>query len=120
MSKVSLVPCGGCWLWDGATTYGYGRFRVDNRSALAHRHSYEMHVGPIPDGLVLDHLCRVKACVNPAHLEPVTQQANVRRGIKSQHPYCPQRHDPNWYIDNKGARHCRDCDRERTAARRAA
>lgn len=78
----------GCWLWTGATSpQGYGRFnaglREDARNVLAHRWSYEHHVGPIPDGLDLDHLCRVRHCVNPEHLEPVTRQENVQRGHRA-------------------------------------
>jgi HNH endonuclease len=63
----------GCWRWTGARhPEGYGIFRENGRRFLAHRWSYEHHVGPIPDDLQLDHLCRVRACVNPDHLEPVT------------------------------------------------
>lgn len=69
-----------CWLWCGSLTYdGYGIFREDNRRTGAHRFAYEWHVGAIPDGLHLDHLCRVRNCVNPEHLEPVTPQENDRR-----------------------------------------
>lgn len=73
-----------CWVWQlykvGA---GYGRMTVAGRQVLAHRHYYEQHVGPIPEGLELDHLCRVRCCVNPAHLEPVTHAENQRRGIRA-------------------------------------
>jgi hypothetical protein len=71
-----------CWIWLGEKNgEGYGRIRRRTRSYSAHRILYEMHVGSIPYGLVLDHLCRIPRCVNPAHLEPVTQAENVRRGI---------------------------------------
>lgn len=70
----------GCWLWAGYPTGGYGRIRVDGRRMAAHRFAYELLVGPIPDGLVIDHLCRNPLCVNPAHLEATTQQINVLRG----------------------------------------
>lgn len=70
-----------CWLW---TAYvnddGYGMFRDNGRLLSAHVWSYEHEHGPVPDGLELDHTCRVRACVNPAHLEPVTHAENVRRG----------------------------------------
>jgi hypothetical protein len=79
-----------CWLWtkpDKVTGYGY--FRADNKTVTAHRFSYELLVGPIPEGLVLDHVrsrgCISKACVNPAHLEPVTQQENLRRSNEERH-----------------------------------
>lgn len=111
----------GCIEW---TAYvgenGYGRFYVDGRGALAHRWSYEFHVGPIPDGLVIDHLCRNTKCVNPDHLEPVTTAENVRRGIGPQvlverrlarthcaegHPYSDEE------VDHRGARQCITCKR---------
>lgn len=71
----------GCWIWLGAPTAGgYGSFHLEGRQYYAHRVSYVLNVGDIPDGLHLDHLCRNKRCVNPAHLEPVTFQENIRRG----------------------------------------
>jgi hypothetical protein len=70
-----------CWLWDGRVNeHGYGRFLRGSKQVYAHRHFYEALRGPIPEGLVLDHLCRVPRCVNPAHLEVVTRGENVRRG----------------------------------------
>jgi hypothetical protein len=90
MEKIQ-VSDSGCWLW---TAYvmpnGYGTFRLPRSSygtfkdgksmVLAHRFAYEALVGPIPDGASIDHLCRVRHCVNPEHLEPVTQRINVLRG----------------------------------------
>ena len=73
----------GCWIWTAAKDgHGYGQFCTGGRRSktAAHRWSYERHVGPIPAGLDLDHLCRVPACVNPEHLEPVTRAENTRRG----------------------------------------
>lgn len=69
-----------CWLWTAATARGYGRFGVTSGvTCLAHRWAYEALVGPIPDGLTLDHLCRTPACVRPDHLEPVTAEENLAR-----------------------------------------
>lgn len=70
----------GCWLWQRTVDHrGYGRIKVQGRTAYAHRIYYARLVGPIPEGLELDHLCRNRACVNPAHMEPVTGAVNVRR-----------------------------------------
>lgn len=73
----------GCWLWRRAvSSQGYGRLVVDGKGVGAHRFFYELCVGPIPDGLHVDHLCRVRLCVNPAHLEPVTAAENNRRAAR--------------------------------------
>lgn len=72
----------GCWLWRHPSENGYGRIRVNRKTMWAHRIGYELLVGPIPPELELDHLCRVPACVNPAHLEPVTHRENLRRGAR--------------------------------------
>jgi hypothetical protein len=72
----------GCWLWRGRLSGGgYGQFKVAGREAMAHRYAYELLVGAIPDGREIDHLCRVRACVNPAHLEAVTHSTNVSRSV---------------------------------------
>ena len=69
-----------CWLWlQVLLASGYGKFYANGRQHLAHRYAYELLVGPIPDGLQIDHLCRVKNCVRPDHLEPVTPGVNTRR-----------------------------------------
>lgn len=73
-----------CWIWAGRLEKsGYARVRIRGRRLLAHRAMYEQEIGPVPAGLQLDHLCRVPACVNPAHLEPVTAAENTRRAERA-------------------------------------
>lgn len=70
-----------CWPWVGArNSAGYGVVRINGINHLAHRVAYERTVGPIPEGLTIDHLCRTRSCCNPAHMEPVTREENGRRG----------------------------------------
>lgn len=83
LSKVTKTNT--CWLWNGAKTKpGYGKMYCHQTKSVegAHRVAYALFVGPIPSGLDLDHLCRVRGCVNPAHLEPVTRSVNVLRGAR--------------------------------------
>ena len=80
--RATPEPNSGCWLWDRAISQtGYGNICVDGKYRGAHRVVYEALVGPIPEGLHLDHRCRVRACVNPNHLEPVSQRENSLRGV---------------------------------------
>lgn len=113
--KVIKRPTG-CWEWiGGRSRLGYGHTWKDGKPALAHRASWEMTNGPIPGDLPLDHLCRNASCVNPEHLEPVTQAENVRRGDAGKHwaakTHCPQGHpyDEINTIRYNGRRICRSC-----------
>lgn len=119
-SKVRVTD--GCWEWKAShDTRGYGLLWLNRRWIGAHRFAYELLVGPIPDGLEIDHLCRNKSCVNPAHLEPVTHLENMRRadygskGDRGKHnavkTHCPVGHP--YTADNtklyRGRRSCRVC-----------
>lgn len=111
----------GCWLWRGfIMPNGYGQTYLDGGHKYAHRVAYEEVVGPIPEGLQIDHLCRIRNCVNPAHLEPVTLAENLRRGIhlNSTKTGCPRGHPYDKVID--GRRVCTLCLRRqrRDSARR--
>lgn len=118
----------GCWLWTGATNRaGYGEFQDGVQQMLAHRLIYEWVVGPISRGLVLDHLCREPRCVNPSHLEAVSDRENILRGIgatalNARKTNCVRGHpldEENTYLRAKdGSRHCRTCHREAERLRR--
>lgn len=126
-AKVDKSGLGGCWLWTAQiTASGYGGFWT-GKPDFAHRYAYQLLVGPIPAGRQLDHLCRVRHCVNPAHLEPVTGRENTLRGegisatnarktrCKYGHPFDAE----NTYT-YRGSRICKTCMAERLRRRRAA
>lgn len=108
---------GACWLWTGAKVHGYGSI---GRKGRVHRIIYEAMIGPIPDGLTIDHLCRQTACCNPTHMEPVTIKVNVLRGEgltaqNARKTHCVRGHaltPDNVYLCKKRhgvERHCRKC-----------
>ncbi|MFF5842171.1 HNH endonuclease signature motif containing protein [Streptomyces massasporeus] len=109
---------GECWLWTGPLDrHGYAEIKISGRQRLAHRVAYETFIGPIPDGLVIDHRCRVRHCQNPDHLEPVTNRENLLRGVgvaaqNATKTHCPQGHpydEANTIIRPRGSRRCRAC-----------
>lgn len=122
-AKVAIAESG-CWHWTGAlNSRGYGCISIDAKVRLSHRVAYELTVGAIPPGLQLDHLCTIKSCCNPDHLEPVTGAENLRRargqvGLT----VCGRNHlltRANTYRTSRGVNECRICRRKQCADRRA-
>lgn len=118
MAKVDRS--GDCWEWTAwKSDRGYGRFHIGGSDINAHRAAWIIFRGPIPKGLVVDHLCRNPGCANPAHLEPVSNRTNVLRGVgpsaeNSLKTHCKHGHEftpENTYITPKGYRYCRECKR---------
>jgi len=135
----------GCWLWTATlNNKGYGMIGVGGQMRLAHRAAYELLVGPIPEGLDLDHLCHNadescaggtpcghRRCINPAHLEPATRSVNARRGrayspevmARRAPTHCPHGHaydEANTLVSRQGWRRCRTCKLDQQRQRRAA
>ncbi len=134
-ARVDRQP-NGCWHWTGTlfVKTGYGQFHLWDSAtktstlSLAHRVSHELHIGPIPEGLVIDHLCRVRHCVNPDHLEAVSQRTNMLRGVAPaaiavRENRCARGHEftpENTIVRNRDGRtkrDCRECTRARDRAR---
>lgn len=127
ISKVEVGP--DCWLWEGVgNPAGYGIFFTypsarEQVNRPAHRYAYELANGPVPEGLVIDHLCKNPRCVKPSHLEPVTQRENVMRGvglskINAEKTHCKRGHEftegnTYWYMNR---RTCRACNRIKARA----
>lgn len=125
---------GRCWIWIGALDHGYGRFMIEStwreggahgHLIRAHRYSYELENGPIPEGLEPDHLCRVSSCVRPSHIEAVTHKINSHRsdnlgGVNARKTHCPKGHpytEGNVYKFGH-SRACKICHRAKTARQR--
>lgn len=142
--KFDISEESGCWIWNGAISRStgikrgprsrsrkdlwYGYFRYEGRNQVAHRVSYQIIKGPIPKGMVLDHTCANGLCVNPAHLEPLTNGENVQRGYDAKAPlsHCINGHKfteltTAWKTKHGGRqyRECRTCMREQQARIRA-
>lgn len=124
LSKATLLESG-CWCWTGRLKDGYGELYLGGRRVRAHRFTYEYFRSEIPPGLVIDHLCRNRACINPWHMEPVTRKVNSLRGeapqiIAWRDDRCGRGHDlRDAYVrPDTGTRMCRECQRERGRARR--
>src|SRR5579872_16426 len=126
MKFVRRCPSG-CWLWSGCILKnGYGQFWLNDKNWKAHRVSYLLFKGRLIEGLVIDHLCRNRACVNPDHLELVTHRTNLLRGEtlnakELNQTHCKRGHpfdDGNTYVDPSGSRSCRTCLRAKYKAYR--
>jgi hypothetical protein len=119
--RMKIVSCDGCWVWLGSVNDGgYGRIGIKGSSntKLAHRVSFELFIGPIRPRMTIDHLCRVHGCVNPAHMEVVTQKVNVLRGVSlnadnARKTHCVRGHpfdaSNTYFYPNSTSRACRIC-----------
>ena len=124
-AKVQGGDVSECWTWTATQWDGYGQFALEGKMVGAHRLAYELMIAEIPRGLTLDHLCRVRICVNPFHLDPVPQRINLRRGLVTRctesqcangHPWTKE----SRYVTRQGGSACRICQRIRDTRRRAA
>lgn len=114
----------GCWIWDKPSHKGYGQFS----GTTAHGWSFTYFMDDIPESIEIDHLCRVRACVNPWHMDPVPQKVNLLRGVGSpamnaRKTHCKRGHEfdvDNTYVNPKGQRTCRRCNRDRDRLKRKA
>lgn len=119
LRSTVVEPVKNCWLWQRTKIWGgYGQTQWHGRLQLVHRVMYEHYFGPIPAGKDLDHLCRVRACCNPFHVEPVTRRENMLRSPHTIRPTCPHGHELSGYnlvekLNRHGGvtRYCRECGR---------
>lgn len=100
MARVIMIPESTCWHWTGCIDRdGYAKMSTKNRPTMVYRISYELFVGPIPEGMVIDHICRQRDCVNPKHLEVVTSRENTMRSpiapaaLNARKTHCSEGHE---------------------------
>lgn len=126
MARVEFDTAAGCWLWTGTLSHnGYARFKPSGQTSKpVHRLTYELVCQAVPAGLQLDHKCRVRCCVNPEHLEPVTRLENIARGnaphmVNARKTHCKHGHE--FTPENtgrhakRGSRYCKTCLRAHAA-----
>jgi hypothetical protein len=109
-----VVKTDSCWNWTGCKCHGYGYFGVNGKGVRVHRFAFELLKGSIPEGKVIDHLCRNRACVNPAHLELVDQKTNNARGVgisanNARKTHCKRGHVLADIDEYTGGRYCKIC-----------
>lgn len=120
--KVDIGTEEQCWLWKMSVgSHGYGNAWDGITVRLSHRCAWELSNGRIPSGLTVDHLCRVRRCCNPSHLRLLSNLDNATDNGQSFKTHCPNDHpydDINTYLDPKGHRRCRECERQRRSVRK--